>query len=125
MFARTQSPVLFDTALEEILGTAHVESVRLRDLRTDAVYEKPVDAVFVAIGETPASDIAREIGVLVDTEGFIKVDRGMRTNIPRVYACGDVTGGVRQIVTAVGSGAVAALSAFEDLEDPYWKKKLV
>jgi thioredoxin reductase (NADPH) len=58
----------------------------------------------------------------VDRENYIKVDRNMRINIPRIHAAGDITGGVRQIVTAVGTGAVAAVSAFEDLGEPYWKK---
>ncbi|MEW5937973.1 MAG: FAD-dependent oxidoreductase [Candidatus Thermoplasmatota archaeon] len=68
------------------------------------------------------TELAREIGVSVDSEGFVNVTREMRTNIPRIYGCGDITGGVRQIVTAVGEGAIAAVSAFEDIVAPYWKK---
>lgn len=123
MFGRTGSPVILNTTVEEILGKEKVEQVRLKDQGTGNIRTMPVDAVFIAIGEQPNSDIAREIGVAVDGENFIKVDRNMRTNIPRIYAAGDITGGVRQIVTAVGAGAVAAVSAFEDLGDPYWKKK--
>ena len=122
MFARTGSTVLPNTIVEEILGDNTVKSVRLKDLSTGNNRTMQVDAVFVAIGERPNSELAKEIGVLVDGENYIKVDRNMRTNIPRVYAAGDVIGGVRQIVTAVGTGAVAAVSAFEDIGDPYWKK---
>ena len=111
-----------NTTLEEVLGDDNVRSVRLKDLSTGNIRTMQVDAVFVAVGESPNSELAREIGVLVDGENYIKVDRNMRTNIPRIYAAGDITGGVRQIVTAVGMGAVAAVSAFEDLGDPYWKK---
>jgi thioredoxin reductase (NADPH) len=46
----------------------------------------------------------------------------MRTSMPLVYAAGDITGGVKQIVTAVSQGAVAALTTFEDIANPYWKK---
>lgn len=48
----------------------------------------------------------------------------MRTSRPFIYAAGDITGGVKQIVTAVSQGAVAALSVFEDLSNPYWKKNI-
>jgi len=48
----------------------------------------------------------------------------MRTSIPFVYAAGDITGGVKQIVTAVSQGAAAALTVFEDISSPYWKKNI-
>lgn len=123
LFAQAGRPVVLNTVVDEILGKEKVSSVRLREVPAGNVRTMPVDGVFVSVGEDPVSGLARDIGVGLDDQGFIKVDRGMRTNIPRVYAAGDVTGGVRQIVTATGSGAVAAVSAFEDLGDPYWKKK--
>ncbi|MBM4250262.1 MAG: FAD-dependent oxidoreductase [Euryarchaeota archaeon] len=123
LFAGTGRPVVLNTVVDEILGKEKVSSIRLREVTTGAVRSMPVDGVFVSVGEDPASELARDIGVRLDDQKFIMVDRDMRTNIPRVYAAGDVTGGVRQIVTATGAGAVAAVSAFEDLGDPYWKKK--
>ena len=78
------------------------------------------DAVFVSIGETPMNQLASQVGLDLDNGGYVKVNRYGRTNIPRVYAAGDITGGVRQIVTAVGEGATAATSAFEDISHPYW-----
>ena len=105
------------------MGDDRVTAVRLNDLKTGNLRTMLVDAVFVAVGEMPNSSLAKEIGVLVDGENYIKADRDMRTNIPRIYAAGDMTGGIRQIVTAVGTDAEAAVSAFEDLGDPYWKKK--
>lgn len=122
MFSTTGSTLIQNTAVEEVMGTDRVTAIRLKDLKTGDIRTLPVDAVFVAIGEQPNSGLAKQIGVLVDEKNYIKVDRNMRTNIPRIYAAGDITGGVRQIVTAVGAGAVAAVSAFEDLGDPYWKK---
>jgi thioredoxin reductase (NADPH) len=122
MFARTGRPVVLNAVIEEITGKEKVESVRIKDVLTGEMRTIKVDGVFVSIGEDPASGLARDIGVKLDDEKFIMVDRNMRTNIPRVYAAGDITGGVRQIVTATGAGAVAAVSAFEDLGDPYWKK---
>jgi len=84
--------------------------------------EIPTDAVFVAIGLHPNTAIATQLGLTLDARGFIQTDRANRTSIPRIYAAGDVTGGSQQIVNAVGEGSTAALSAFEDLTHPYWKK---
>ncbi|MFH0816753.1 MAG: FAD-dependent oxidoreductase [Methanobacteriota archaeon] len=119
----TGRPTIWDTVVEEIVGGDRVTAVRLKNLKTGAGTTLPIEGVFVSIGFDPKSELAREIGVGVDEAGFIKADRSMRTNIPRVYAAGDISGGVRQIVTAVGTGATAAVSAFEDLSGPYWKKK--
>ena len=55
------------------------------------------------------------LNVDVDSEGNIITDKEQKTNIDRVYAAGDVTGGVRQWIVASGEGAVAALSAYKDL----------
>lgn len=121
--ARENIPVIWDTGLEEIYGDVeHVKGVKLRNLKSNEETLFACDGVFVAIGHIANTELATDIGVLLNSDGTIKVDRSMRTNIPRVYAAGDVTGGVRQIVTAVGEGATAALSAFEDTQNPYWKK---
>lgn len=115
-------PVIWNAVLEEVMGDTEVRGVRLRDTKTGEKRDVPFDGVFVAIGHVPNSEQAADLGIDLEPDGSIKVDRHMRTNIPRVYAAGDVIGGVRQIVTAVGSGATAALSAFEDLQQPRWKK---
>lgn len=120
--AALQIPVMLNTTVSEIKGDKNVEAIVLKDAAGKESTMK-IDAVFVAIGETPMSEIAASIGVEVDEAGFIKVDSGMRTSIPRVYAAGDVTGGVRQIVTAVGSGSIAALTVFADLSSARSKKK--
>lgn len=100
---------------EAFLGREALRSVSLRDTRTGEAQEVAVDGVFVAVGETPNSEPAARLGCALDAEGHVVVDKAMRTSIPGVYAAGDVTGGVRQIVTAVGQGATAALTVFEDL----------
>jgi len=60
-----------------------------------------------------------KLGIRVDDHGFVVVDRGQRTSVEGVYAAGDITGGVRQIVTACAEGAVAALSSTEVLGKKY------
>ncbi len=73
------------------------------------------DGVFIAIGSSSAADIALKMGIILEG-GYIKVDSKQRTNLPRVYAAGDCTGGVRQIATAVGQGATAAVNLIAELK---------
>jgi thioredoxin reductase (NADPH) len=121
--AKEGVPTLMNTVVTEIKGDeTKVTAVRIRNLMDGTEREMPVDAVFVAVGLSPNTGLAEELGLTLDADGFIQTDRGKRTSIPRIYAAGDVTGGARQIATAVGDGSTAALSAFEDLAHPYWKK---
>ncbi len=114
-------PVTWNTEIREILGERLVSGVRAENTATGKTEEIPADGVFVAIGYEPVNNLAKLLGLELDEYGYVKVDRSQRTSNPRVYAAGDITGGVKQIVTAVGQGAVAALTAFEDLANPYWK----
>jgi len=113
-------PVLFNTEVAEILGGARVEAVRLKNNRTGEESTVPVDGVFIAIGFTPAVELARSLGAELTPEGYIKKDERHRTTVPGVYSAGDVEGGFKQIVTAAGHGSEAALAIFEDLINPYW-----
>ena len=80
----------------------------------------PFDGIFVAIGYKPNNDVAKSLGLETDDYGYIKADDRQRTSMPFVYAAGDITGGVKQIAVATGQASVAALTAFEDLSNPYW-----
>jgi thioredoxin reductase (NADPH) len=113
-------PVIVNTTVEEIMGTTSVTGIKIKNNNDGSERTLQTDAVFVAIGEIPNNTLAVELGLTMDSEGYVKIDSQGRTNIPRIYAAGDITGGVRQIVTAVGHGATAAVSAFEDLLHPYW-----
>lgn len=112
--------VLWDTEVLEIKGKEKVSEVVLRNKRTGEVYPFPVQGVFVAIGYEPSVDLAKKLGVELTADGFIEHDSHHRTNIAGVYSAGDVEGGYKQIVTAMGQGTEAALSVFEDLTHPYW-----
>ena len=116
-------PVLFDTEVKEIRGKDRVEEVLLYNLRTKETKTMKVDGVFIAIGYTPAVELAKKLGIELTPEGYIKRDSRHRTNIPGIYSAGDVEGGYKQIVTATGQGAEAALAIFENLVNPYWKSK--
>jgi len=113
-------PILFNTEVKKIKGKHNVEEVLLYNNKTQESYTRPVNAVFIAIGYDPAVGLAKKIGLELTDEGYIKHEN-YRTNIPGIYTAGDVSGGYKQIVTAAGHGAEAALAIFEDLINPYWK----
>ena len=113
-------PILFNTEVREIKGKHKVEEVLLYNNKAEEHHALPVSAVFIAIGYDPAVGLTNEIGLELTAEGYIKHDN-YRTNIPGIYTAGDVSGGYKQIVTAAGHGAEAALTIFEDLINPYWK----
>jgi thioredoxin reductase (NADPH) len=115
LFAHPKVEVIWDHAIDEICGggaPAGVTHVRLKNVKSGALQERRVDGVFVAIGHKPASDLF--IGqVDVRPNGYIKTVPGSTaTNIPGVFAAGDVADDVyRQAVTAAGLGCMAALEA--------------
>jgi thioredoxin reductase (NADPH) len=115
--------VFWNTEVKEIRGEKIVTSVVLFDRKTGETKEVATDAVFVQIGEAPNSQTARQAGLEVDEHGYIKIDIFQRTNIPGVYAAGDVTNHpVKQIGTAVGQGITAALEAYGFVRRPYYRK---
>jgi thioredoxin reductase (NADPH) len=115
-------PVLWNTEIKDILGEERVTSVELFNNQTNETSTMPVDGVFLSIGYTPAVELASKIGLELTDEGYIARDAKHRTNIPGIYAAGDVEGGYKQIVTATGMGAEAAMTIFEDIINPYWQQ---
>ncbi|MGF7117649.1 NAD(P)/FAD-dependent oxidoreductase [Methanobacterium oryzae] len=109
-------PVIWDTVLEEIKGDMLVKSVSMYNKKTSEKSVYDVDGVFIAAGEIPFNRLATDIGVKINKGGYIAANKSQRTNIPKIYAAGDITEGVNQWVVACAEGAVAALSAYEDLQ---------
>lgn len=116
-------PVLWNTEVVEIRGKELVSEVLLRNNQTGEASSLPTDGVFIAIGYSPTVDLALRAGVELAPDGFIKHDSHHRTNVPGIYCAGDVEGGFKQIVTAMGQGTEAALSVYEDLMQPYWQEE--
>ncbi len=120
--AENDIAVLWNTRIKEIRGKDRVEELLVEDTRDGTEGSVPADGVFIAIGYTPTVDLARRIGVDMTPEGYIRQDGRHRTSVPGIYSAGDVEGGWKQIVTAAGMGAEAAMAIFEDLITPYWQK---
>jgi thioredoxin reductase (NADPH) len=104
--------VLWNTETIEILGEHKVESMRVFNNKTNQESTIPVQAFFVAIGHQPNSDLFKEV-LDLDDHGYILTTPGTsKTNMPGIFACGDVQDkNYRQAVTAAGSGCMAALDA--------------
>lgn len=115
--------ILWNTEVKQIVGEKLVTKALLFNNKTGETRELPVDGVFVQVGEDPNSQLAHEAGVAVDEDGYILVDILQRTNIPGVYAAGDVTNNpVKQIGTSIGQGITAAMEAYGYVRRPYYKQ---
>jgi thioredoxin reductase (NADPH) len=121
LFRHPNVRVIWDTAVDEICGTegppASVTHLRLRNVKTGALQDLPVHGVFIAIGHKPATELfAGQLDM--KPGGYLKTTPGSTaTNIPGVYAAGDVADDVyRQAVTAAGMGCMAALEVERYLE---------
>ena len=103
---------LWNTEVVDVLGETKVSGLKLRNTLDGIETERAFTGLFVAIGHIPRSElIANQI--TLNSEGYVEVEgRSTRTNIPGVFACGDLVDHTyRQAITAAGSGCQAALDA--------------
>ena len=101
----------------ELLHDAKITGVKLKDVQTGEETVVECDGVFVSIGRKPATELVKD-QLTLDQSGYVVADESTRTNIPGVYAVGDVrTKVLRQVVTAVADGAMAVYYAEEYLAE--------
>jgi thioredoxin reductase (NADPH) len=103
---------LWNTEVTDVLGAEKVEALQLRNTLDGTVSTRDFTGLFVAIGHIPRSELITT-QIDLDGEGYVKVEgRSTRTNLPGVFACGDLVDHTyRQAITAAGSGCQAALDA--------------
>jgi thioredoxin reductase (NADPH) len=115
LFKHPKIDVVWDTVVEEIVGTddpLRVTGIRLKNVKAGAIEQRPIDGVFIAIGHVPATELVAG-KVRMKPSGYIETaPHSTATSVPGLFAAGDVTDDVyRQAVTAAGLGCMAALEA--------------
>lgn len=111
--ANEKLEIIYNTTLEEIIGEDKVTSVRLKNKITGEETIMPIDGIFIFAGYTPNNDFFPQ-ELAVDERGYVLTDEKMATNLPGVFAVGDVRQKpLRQVTTAVGDGGVV-ITAVED-----------
>jgi thioredoxin reductase (NADPH) len=112
-FSNPKISFIWDTVVEEILGVeeGEVKKVKLRNVKTNEVIERPIDGVFMGIGHKPNTEpFAGQLEI--NEAGYIVTHDGTHTSVPGVFAGGDVQDWVyRQAITAAGTGCMAAIDA--------------
>ncbi len=115
LFKNPKIEVIWDSAIEEIVGTQQPKSVtaaKIKNVKTGKITERPVDGFFVAIGHAPATELFKGQLEMTPSGYLITKPDSTETAIPGVYAAGDVKDEIfRQAVTAAGMGCMAALEA--------------
>lgn len=106
----TDIPVV-NKEIKEIVGEGRVSGVKFMD---DTILD--VNGVFIALGEAGGADFAKKLGIYMEKDNIV-VDENMRTNIPGLYACGNVVGGLLQINKAAYEGAKAGLDAVKYINE--------
>ena len=110
---------IWDTVVEEVKAgeTGVVTGVTLRNLKTNVVYDKPIDGVFVFIGYDPNSGVFNG-QLATDETGYVLIDQLHRTNVEGVFAAGEIHDSIfRQAITAAGDGCKAALTTIKWLQE--------
>ena len=115
LFSNSKIEVIWDTALDEVLGNSEpklVTGVRLKNVKTGKAEERKMDGIFIAIGHAPATVLFKD-QLKLKLSGYLwTAPDSTATSIPGVFAAGDVTDDIfRQAVTAAGLGCMAALEA--------------
>lgn len=115
LVVRSNVEFVMESVVTSLQGGDRLESVLIKNVKTNVIDERRVSALFVAIGQNPKNEAFSEV-VRLDEQGYVEADESCRTTAAGVFAAGDCrTKAVRQLVTAAADGAVSALGACEYL----------
>ncbi|MBP7050729.1 MAG: FAD-dependent oxidoreductase [Phycisphaerae bacterium] len=124
--AEPNSPLVirYDSVVTAIQGAGRVQSVRLKNVKTNREEDYPCDGAFIFVGMVPNTEFLKGIVDLTD-QGFIRCDNAtLRTSVPGIFVAGDCrVGATMQLITAVADGVNAAMMIKQYLRDPQWWKK--
>lgn len=126
-FANDKIEFFWNSTVEKINGEGLVDSVVVNNIKTNEKTDFECDGVFFFVGRIPSTDFLEDTDIELTDNNYIKANDNMETNIPGVYAAGDVRDKVvRQVITAAGDGATAAVMAQSYLEaEEYWQENVV
>ncbi len=117
VFAEPKINIIFDSVVEKISGNLSVEQVILKNVKNNISSPLNVNGVFVFVGWLPNTKFLENTKIKLNEAGYIVTDDNMNTSIEGIFACGDVRQKIlRQVVTAAGDGAIAAISAQHFIE---------
>jgi thioredoxin reductase (NADPH) len=116
VFNNPKIDIFWDTEPTDVFGIDHIEKLKLHNTKTDQSTWVDVKGVFIYVGRIPSNDLFI-LDLHLDENGYIITDEFMRTNIPGIFAAGDIRAKqIRQIATAVSDGMIAAINAERDLD---------
>jgi thioredoxin reductase (NADPH) len=119
VFNNPKIKIIYDSLVEEAKGDEILEGLVVKNVKTGELSDLRVDGCFVFVGYLPISYLVKDI-VTLDEAGYIITDTEMKTNIPGVFAAGDVRQkSLRQVITAAADGAIAATNAEHYIENEF------
>lgn len=117
-FHNEKMEFIWNSTIEEVLGDENVEGVKVKNLKTGTFSELPCQGVFFFVGMVPSTHFLKDSGIEMDKRGYIPVNDRMETNLEGIYAVGDNrVKYLRQVVSAAGDGATAAVAAERFIEE--------
>ncbi|MCR6544925.1 FAD-dependent oxidoreductase [Dehalobacterium formicoaceticum] len=117
-FENEKMEFIWNSTIEEVLGDENVEGVVVKNLKTGELTNLECQGVFFFVGMIPSTGFLKDSGVNLNEKGYIPVNNMMETNVNGVYAAGDnIVKYLRQVATATGDGATAAVAAERYIEE--------
>ena len=117
VFAEQKINIIFDSVVEKISGNLSVEQLTLKNVKNNISSQLAVNGIFVFVGWLPNTKFLSNTDIKLNENGYIITDDNMNTSVEGIFACGDVRQKIlRQVVTAAGDGAIAAISAQHFIE---------